>query len=355
MRTLYPLTTCLFITLAGCSDGNPEHLLEDYMSRVSNTIEVEFDTELKANDSIPLFPRKRERVKQTEEVRQGLIEVLDLEYCTGMLNLIAQRNSNLGRVMLPSQQMTYEIRFFSSLDRCKEKLETDSSQPQQLRQQINAIYEIKARNLKHEIWNGIYGADEFAANFSRSEDPIPAEGESGFSATKIAINTLAQLAAITPETATQFDLTQLSNLEDSYKTLHTNRYGSRLLKSLLLLSETMERTSTAIHERLNKRPFCFPGYQTPKREILHNVFIKYYGQRFQQYLSRVHREGDQWRDFNEKLIGQFEATPAVRAHYEQTLSLTSETSLWNRYVKARDAHTKAWQRILGQCNLMPRR
>ncbi|WP_370298400.1 DUF3080 family protein [Pontibacterium sp.] len=325
------------------------------MSRVSNTIEQDIDTKLEASDRIPLFPRKRERIKQTEEIRQGLIEVLDLKYCIGMLNLIAQRNSNLGRVMQPSQQMAYEIRFFSNLESCKEKLEQDSTQPQQLRHQIDAIYQVKARNLKNEIWNGIYGADEFAANFSRSEDAISTEGESGFGATKSAIDTLTMLAAISPENAGQFDLSRLSNLEDSYKTLHTNRYGSRLLKSLLLLSETMERTSAAIHERLDKRPFCFPGHQTQKRDILHNVFIKYYGQRFQPYLSRVHREGDQWRDFTEKLIGQFEPTSAVRTHHEQTLSSTSESSLWNRYITARDAHTKAWQRILGQCNLMPQR
>jgi len=325
------------------------------MSRVSNTIEQDIDTKLEASDRIPLFPRKRERVKQTEEIRQGLIEVLDLKYCAGMLNLIAQRNSNLGRVMQPSQQMAYEIRFFSNLESCKDKLEQDSSQAPELRQQIDTIYRIKANNLKKEIWNGIYGADEFAANFSRSEDAIPTEGESGFSATKKAIDALTALAAISPENAGQFDLTRLSNLEDSYKTLHTNRYGSKLLKSLLLLSDTMERTSAAIHKRLDKRPFCFPGHQTQKRDILHNVFIKYYSQSFQPYLSRVHREGDQWRDFTERMIDQFEPTSAVLTHYEQTLSSTSESSLWNRYINARDAHTKAWQRILGQCNLMPQR
>lgn len=325
------------------------------MSRVSNTIEQDIDAKLETSDRIPLFPRKRERIKQTEGIRQGLIEVLDLKYCTGMLNLIAQRNSNLGRVMQSSQQMAYEIRFFSNLESCKEKLEQDNSQPQQLRQQIDAIYQIKAKNLKNEIWNGIYGADEFAANFSRSEEAIPTEGESGFGATQSAIDTLIQLAAISTENARQFDLTSLSNLEDSYKTLYTNQYGSRLLKSLLLLSDTMERTSAAIHERLDKRPFCFPGHQTQKRDILHNVFIKYYSQRFQPYLSRVHREGDQWRHFTEKLIGQFEPTPAVLTHHKETFSSTSENSLWNRYIRARDAHTKAWQRILGQCNLMPQR
>ncbi|MDI3325355.1 DUF3080 family protein [Pontibacterium granulatum] len=354
MHTLLILLPLLLL-LSGCDRGSPKYLLEDYMSRVSNTIEQDIDTKLETNEEIPLFPRKRERIKQTEEIRQGLIEVLDLKYCAGMLHLIAQRNSNLGRVMQPSQKMAYEIRFFSHLESCKDKLEQDSSQPQQLRKQLDAIYQIKARNLKSEIWNGIYGADEFAANFSRSEDAITTEGESGFGATKSAINALTQLAAISPESAGQFDLIKLSKLEDSYKVLHANRYGSRLLKSLLLLSETMERTSTAIHARLDKRPFCFPGHQTQKRDILHNVFIKYYSQRFQPYLSRVHREGDQWRDFTETLIGQFKPTSAVLAHYEKTLSSTSESSLWNRYIKARDAHTKAWQRILRQCNLMPQR
>lgn len=343
------------LSLIGCSNDSPKGMLEDYMSRVGNTIDVEIDTTLETEGRIPLFPRKRERVQQTEEVRQGLIEVLDLDYCTGMLNLIAQRNSNLGRVMLPSQQMAYEIRFFNNLNSCREKLLRDRSHPSELQDQIEAIYQIKASNLKKEIWNGIYSSDEFAANFSRSEDAIPMKGESGFSATKNAMEIFKQLAAISPTNIQQFNQNNLATLEEQYKTLNSNRYGSRLLKSLDVMTETMERTSKAIHERLDRRPFCFPGHQTQKRDILHNVFVKFYSQQFQPYLSRVHREGEQWRNLNETLINEFEPTPAVKQYYEKTLSLTSDNSLWRRYIEARDAHTKAWQRILGQCDLMPRR
>lgn len=323
------------------------------MDRVSNTLDVEIDTQLKIGESIPLLPRKRHRIKKTETVHQGLLEVLDLKYCDGLLHLIAQRNSNLGRVMLPSQQMVYEIRFLKNIKSCRSLINKDPTQDQALKRKIETIYQIKSRNLKNQIWNGIFGSDAVAANFSRSELPIPAQGETGFGATRDAFAQLQRLASLSPDQHWMDKLEFLDAIEGSYKTLNTNRYGSRFLKSLALVTETMEKTATAIDTRLNQKPFCYPGHNSQKRMILSTVFTKFYSQKFQPYLSRIHRNGEAWLSIQAQLFDRFEATPEMAQYFMQALSLTEKDSMWQRYINARDKHTKAWQRILRQCQLMP--
>lgn len=323
------------------------------MERVSNTIDVDIDTQLTAGESIPLLPRKRHRMKETEEVNQGLIEVLDLKYCDGLLQLIAQRNSNLGRVMQPSQQMLYEIRFIRNIRQCLNLIRQDPAQDEELKERIETIYNIKSQNLKSEIWNGIFGSKEVAANFSRSETPIPTGGEVGFTATYAVFLQFQRLSKLDPEHHDKDPLEFLDDIETSYKTLNTNRYGSRFLKSIALLTETMERTAHAINTRLDQKPFCHPGHQSQKRTILSNVFRKFYSEKFQPYLSRVHRNGEEWLSIQANIFGMLEPTPEMNRYFTQVLSMTNEHGMWQQYIRARDNHTSAWQRILRQCNLMP--
>lgn len=343
----------IFVLLAGCDRSDPRHQLEDYASRVANTLDTNIDDDIQLKDEIPLFSRTRERVKQLPEIRQGLVEVLDLKYCEGILPLIAERNSNLGRVMQPSQKMIYEINFFATITRCQKKASSDSSVPDELQQQLNEIYEFKKQTLPDEIWNGIFGSEAFAANFSRSANPIPTEGPSGFSASRSAMLELINIAQLSPENILQYNLTSLNDLETHYKTLHHNQFGSQLMNSLAVLTITMNRISQAINTRLDQRPFCFAGHQTQKRTILQNVFTKHYAQTFQPYLARVHRTGQEWVTLQNTLISHMTPTPSVAHYFTQTFSTENPDSLWQRYNSARDNHTKAWQRLLGQCEMMP--
>lgn len=341
------------LALSGCDRGSPEYMMQDYMSRVENTLETSIDTELDVGDKIPLFPRKRARKQATDELRQGLLEVLDLDYCEGLLHLIAQRNSSLGKVMPPSKQMTYEIRFFQLIRDCHNKIQLDSEQEAELKTRIREIYEIKKRNLAKEIYNGIYMSEEIAGNFSRSEAPIALEGDTGLDASIRVVEQFLLLAQL-PSNETDWQApTFLNEIENSFKVLYSNRYGGQLLKSLVLLTESMNATADGINAKLDSRPFCLPGHRNPRTDILRNVFAKYYSGTFQPYLSKVHRSGQIWLETNQKLAAALPLPLAMDAYFNETLSLEHPNSLWQQYIRARDRHTQAWQRLLSQCGMMP--
>jgi len=282
-----------------------------------------------------------------------MLEVLDLDYCEGLLPLIAQRNSSLGKVMPPSQQMAYEIRFFHRIRDCHIKIQTDLNQEAELKARIREIYEIKQRNLAKEIYNGIYMSDEVAANFSRSEAPLKLEGETGLDASLRALKQFHQLARLPKDKTTWQPPAFLEEIESSFKVLHSNRYGAHFLKSLVMLTQTMDATATAINSKLDKRPFCLAGHRSRRSDILRNVFSKYYSGAFQPYLSKVHRSGQLWLETNQHLAGMLPLPEAVDKYLNETLSLEHPDSLWRQYIRARDAHTQAWQRLLSQCGMMP--
>ncbi len=354
MQIRYLIPILLTALLLGCSQNTPEAMLQDYMYRVGNLIEREIERDLKVADQLPLYPPRRERILATEDIRQGLLEVLDLDVCD-LLPLIAQRNSSLGKVMAPSQKLVYELRFFVRIRDCTRIL--DRAAPgrydSELLAQVRNIYELKKRNLQRELWNGIFTAQEMEDNYSRGGAPLPLEGDDNYPASAQALQHLLLLAQL-PAQETDWTLPEfLPDLEQDYFVLYSNQFGARALKSLILLTVTMERTARAIDERLAEHPLCFPGYSSQKQPVLQNVFTKFYAGRFQPYLAKVHRQASSWLDLQEALLNSFELPPTMQRYYRLTLDKEAEEGLWLRYEHAREQHTKAWQRLLRQCQLMP--
>ena len=92
----------------------------------------------------PALPERRERMLPTTDIREGMLDVWDFQQC-GMMNLIADRNSTLGKVRLPSQKMIYELRFMASLQPCRDKMtavKKPTQREQKFIQRLNAIYRI---------------------------------------------------------------------------------------------------------------------------------------------------------------------------------------------------------------------
>ena len=100
---------------------------------------------------------------------------------------------------------------------------------------------------------------------------------------------------------------------------------------------------------------CYNKRATPKARILDTVFRKYYVDRVQPYLARVHRQARDWLELINRLAKAQEAqmTTAFAAYFETQLSIEAESAIWSRYQRALARHTEAWQTMLAQCGLMP--
>lgn len=344
------------LLLQGCERSTPEDILENYQYRISNVLEIE----QRDNYQIPirpLFPLRRQLKMPTVEIREGLFDLLKLKEC-GLLPLIAERNSSLGKVYLPSQKMSYELRFIHTLKTCSEKLSTATEENRKHQQLVNEILQIKQRNLPAELWNGIFTSKEIEVNFSRDKEPLPLQNDAEVMASISAIKKLTAIVR-TPLVKEDWPLPpELSQIESFNEVLFINQSGSKILSSIQLMTIHLDQASDTLEQGMQKQKLCTNNNVSNKAKIMKNIFYKYYIGEVQPYLASVHKSGDGWLQATNHLINSFKEYELIlpkelETYQRMILSKTDETSVWGRYIKARNKHTQAWQKLLKQCGMMP--
>ncbi|GAA0683903.1 hypothetical protein GCM10009104_06420 [Marinobacterium maritimum] len=348
MRSILLILTFL---LSGCSAAPPEERLHDYAYRVGNAIEYKY--QLKFDRTAPAFPPKRQRSLQVDEIREGLIDVLDLRRC-GLLELIGERNSSLGKLAPPSQRLIYETRFLPRLRQCIIELEQSGqadADTQTLLSRLHQIEQIKRRNYARVISNAIFNSDEISRHFALQAQPLDNTAPELVNRLIPALTHfehLAQLAQQSQWPAPEW----IMQLEQDYEALYRSDFGADWLRSLLLLTQTLEQTAEAIEARLARRPICFNRKPTPQANIIRNVFQRYYAGQLQPWMSAIDRSGQTWRRQWISLIELLPTSDKIEAYITQVFG-EQRGSLWLDYIEARSRHTHAWQQLLSQCGMMP--
>ncbi|WP_415898647.1 DUF3080 family protein [Neptuniibacter sp. QD48_11] len=346
----------LLISLSGCSRDTPELVLENYLYRLSNTLDLNQPQSYIPEARIQ-FPLKRDRILKTTEIREGLLDVLKLKRCD-LLPLIAERNSSLGKVAKPSAKLQYELNFYYLLTQCRESLRNASAIDTELLKRVNEIHRVKRDNLPAELWNGIFTAPEIEANFSRSQTALPLVDNSSSQQSIEALRTLVNLTA---NNLDQLGLTRPSedHLNQAFKVLHSNRSGPAIISSLEVLTYHLDQAARLLDQRNSPtNPLCRNQSPNKKARILENVFYKFYIGEVLPYLAQTDRYASQWLDLNQQLLQNYKtlsvSIPQSMETYSATvLSKTSPQSLWLNYQQVRDKHTEAWQNILRNCGMMP--
>lgn len=107
--TRLTLLFCSFL-LAGCGPANDGLALQrDYLERLQRSLDAP-DVSSFDNRSISQYrmPARRERFSDIPELRIGLLDlVIDARRCPRLQQLISQRNSSLGKQLMPSQRLGY--------------------------------------------------------------------------------------------------------------------------------------------------------------------------------------------------------------------------------------------------------
>ena len=337
------------LLISGCINSDPAtDLVETYASRTANAIEKPFDLHLlKTAELYPTLPPRRERLAPIEPIREGLLELLDLRHCN-LMQLVAERNTSLGRVATGSQRLIYELEFFPAAKTCIRDLEKNPDR-QEMVANLKSIVEIKSASLPNQIWNSIYTSPEMEQHFSLGELPLPPNTPGLIAPITPTLERFAQIAALTQQSNWQTP-DDITNLESHFETLYRSQFGAQWLASMALLTQTLEQTANAIELKLQGRPICFNRQQNNQSKILWNVFMNFYVNSLQPYIAQVEKEGRIWSELNRQIIYNLAETPRSQ-HIEYLFA--EQGPIWHPYLSARKRHTEAWQQILEQCNLRP--
>ena len=105
MKKLLLLAIIGLFSVIGCKKNTTDTLLNTYQQRLTNILDVEADT-IPPLD-IPSYPRTHVLKQPIADITIGLLNAYELRQC-GLFQLIAERNSILGKVQDKTRRLDYE-------------------------------------------------------------------------------------------------------------------------------------------------------------------------------------------------------------------------------------------------------
>lgn len=346
-----PLLALFVMLISGCQQEDTlSYRYQDYLDRVSNILDLE--PEEAASLPAIAYPDRRSRLIEIPSFEQGLVEVWDFQRC-GLMSLINQKNSNLGKVMMPSQRFIYEQAFWQKLEPCYQKREQWLAEDSDFVQRLEDAYQHKQQIrplVSHQLF---FAGDELTNQLSQSQQAFLPDARPEYQNVAVA---LKQLAEVTDNPQPNNTLEQQLQVLNNQPILHS------LLKSLQVSTHSLNRVSLLLETKLAQRPVCLNGGSTQRSKNLYNVLQKYYLQGIQPVIAHHSRMANQLlpsvnQIFDATLnnLPKEYATPELKSYQNRWLSMDKPEALWQSFQQANQRHTVVWNRLLRQCGLFPQR
>lgn len=325
------------------SEARP--MLDEYVERVARVLETE--PELTSPDPVEQIPRRRDRVLSMPELDMGMLDFLSLYGCE-LQYVVGEKNSVMGRVMQPLNQLRYELRFIRAARECLPEVDDEG-----LEEALNEAIESKRESLPIAVWNATWGVEEVETLFTLAKGyyPVAPEGDP-VSDLALGVRQLNEATARLLDEKLDVSLDFVGNVHQRWQAEYR---AGQLINSARLLTARLEDATDLVQERLEGRPLCLNGKPNNQSDIVQNMFFSVYIGKVQPYMAEIRRARDALIEPLARLAQQQETVmpEPFRDWYRQYLSLTAEGSLWPELDQAMADHTRAWQDLLEQCGLRP--
>jgi len=224
------------LILIGCTESdNLTYRYQDYQERVAHVLDINLATPRR----LPTiqYPAKRERLLPIANFEQGILEVWDFQRC-GLMPLINQRNSNLGRVMLPSQRYPYENHFWQKLHPCFLNRNQWLKEDPDFVQRLEASYQHKQQIQPRVFHQLLFAGDELFRQLSLNQASFSINARPEYKTIESTLNYLARLQA-----APFSQTVKSEELEQHLQSLYRQPIVLSLLKSLQVSTYYLNQTA----------------------------------------------------------------------------------------------------------------
>lgn len=320
--------------LVGCSKA-PNELNSDYHARLQSQINLP--------DLIPYSDRHKllePSIEITQTSTIGILQLAKIQHCQ-LGQLIAERNSQLGKVAGPSAQFAYQVRFIQSLPKCIKTLDDA-----RLKKQLNRVYAEK-REMLFTYWQKMIFQDpQLASIYKPSAYSLMEINEQNKQAALNSLYFLSQTKAFILNQ--QFDAIDTSQLETQLSAFYKNAYVTSLLRAVYEQIALLQQQNTALMA-VSIDTLCKKGHSTEKAKVLSNIFTKFYGSKIQQYHNLLLRE---YTLIHPELsaIWQNEISKA----YDSDLAI-HPLDIANSLKTLSVEHVSWWQALYKSCGIVPGR
>lgn len=275
MRSTFVLLS--FFILSACDwRSNPiDSMFDTYIERIAN-VQDEPPMPLEANQNI-ILPPKRELYTDVAPITIGLLDSYELRKCD-LFNLIADKNSSLGKVQDPFRNFDYQVNVIEGLNLCVQSQDISSV----LKAQLTPILMQKMEQLPIHFSNLVFTSEAMRAQLSGynwvEEDikVIP-------STLKSALETLEMYAESLSSTSQNLSFSTLVSIQE---TLNKQTVLGRLNYSLVNATHKLKTTTSQLNAN-DQNIVCAKGRDKTRFNILRNVFQSYYVDKLQPYLANL--------------------------------------------------------------------
>ena len=316
----------------GCDSSHTlQTHLQDYQQRMANVLNV--DSPNRLTISLPPYPSLRELKRDIPATSIKLFEFYKLQHCE-LYSLVAERNTSLGNLQLPSTRYIYESHLIDALKQCL--IDTTDTK---IREQLESWQQAKTQQLPLVWADLIQLSKELKQGFSANFGLIKGNEKDGLSQSKIALNYLIQI-----EQVRQIDSAEL---EQHLQYLMNNPLPAKLWLSQLTLSEHLKQSTEwlLLH---TKNLQCSGTGSNKKMEYLTNVFQQFFIEKIQPIGSQINHYQYQLSPILEKML----AHPNLSPTFKNYINASNQQGFEN-YQKAMQQHIYFWQDLFKRCNIRP--
>jgi hypothetical protein len=330
MTKILPFLVLIMLSACTAVETAEADPADDYLSHLEQ-LTGQFPANPASNDNFA-FPAHASRNLPVGDNRIGFVTFLTLDD-PQLQQLIAERNSALGKVMTPLRQLHYEHRFSVIAGRL-----LDLPGASTLDAEVAIAVEQKRNGLSRHYWNTIPASEAFALFFARS-DRVFTDSDETIAQFNNVLNALPQLAGLKDSLGRSdynFSAMRMEQQLDFIKS--ARRIGYRYIASLQKTTEVLQMVSGQLDSMV---------IADLKADDLQKLFDLQYRSNMQPRLVALQKIGREMFPMLEKIyaVDIRSELPETARFCNRYLS-TGETSLWSEFQAAVAAHNRSWQRLI---------
>jgi hypothetical protein len=324
------LLSITFLFITGCSKHNQ---IKSDLQAVSDRLESFTElTIVKNSDNIALnAPAKTSMEYPIEDMRIKLRDFYAVDDCP-LGQFIAERNTALGKMQLPSTRFAYEHRLLRVLEGCMAQLEQDHPMQAQMKEWLDK----KTTNLPLVWANMMSQSQETFLAFTTASDFISGESSDGLQVTKLALNYLLQ--------AMDTEYIDSQELELHLKGLLDSRLPARMWRTQELIAQQLPPISDLL-ARYIERTKCTNAQQEQEVTIMRNIFSKMFADKVQPLASQLNHYQYQLNPAFEALVEHPNIPPSFSSYVQSQYIDSAQL-----YKTAMQENIELWQQVFKLCD-----
>lgn len=327
--------TLLCLILWGCNHSSDlPNLVEDYQQRLANILEQEPPKSLKV--SLAPYPNLNALKLDTPQLTATnikLFEFYKLKHCK-LYSLVAERNTSLGKIQLPSVRFSYEKQLITALEDCYK-----STTDQTLKGKIRDWNNIKVQNFPLVWADVMQKSSELKIALSSNQGMLTGTDTDGLGPILNSLSYLTQMKKL--------DFGKPLNLESQLQQLQQNALPAKIWLSQNYLTTQFRQINQWLeHQQGNLN--CRDGRPSKQVKYMANVLQRYFVEKIQPIASKLNHYHYQLLPIMNKLIEDPHLSPAFKDYLKQPTQKG-----FKEYQHLMKNHLQFWQSLFQRCNIQP--